>query len=196
MIEFFFFLIPFSGIFWGLHLKTCIEIHTAVLKLNLGLGMKSQMLPRPTEGNKTWPVHSFDDKILKGLTHSLSLLVPQKAAYHKQFPSVDDTKFKSLLGVSESFCVPLTHSPSICPSVEQRSDSHGLPLCEEFARLQIRFSGIRNVNDTLGSCAKREGMVCVFVCASVMGLLCKATARLLHFPRACDSLIKYSYIPL
>lgn len=28
-----------------------------------------------------------------------------------------------------------------------------------------------------------------------MGLLCKATARLLHFPRACDSLIKYSYIP-
>lgn len=57
-----------------------------------------------------------------------------------------------------------TPCPSIHPFVEQRSDSHGLALCEEFVRQQIRFSGICNVNDTLGSCVERESMVCVCLC--------------------------------
>ena len=88
-----------------------------------------------------------------------------------------------------------THTLPIHPSVEDRDDSHGLPLCEEFARLQIRFSGICIVNDTLGSCVKREGMATMCACVCLIGLLCKATTRLLHFPWACDSLIKYSYMP-
>lgn len=87
------------------------------------------------------------------------------------------------------------HTLPIHPSVEDRDNSHGLPLWEEFARLQIRFSGICNVNDTLGSCVKREGMATLCACVCLIGLLCKATTRLLHFPWACDSLIKYSYMP-
>lgn len=104
---------------------------------------------------------------------------------------MDDIKI--FIGCLWVFTGPPTHT--LHPSVEQRNDSHGLTLCAEFARLQIRFSGIRNVNDTLGSCVKRDGMVYVSVCLCVIGSLCKATTRLLHFPWACDSLIKYSYIP-
>lgn len=83
----------------------------------------------------------------------------------------------------------LAHSPFIHPFVEQRSDTQidSVFVGGEFARLPIRFSGIRNVNDTPGSCATAEAAQLRFV---------EPLHRLLHFPRACDSLIKYSYIPL
>ena len=99
-------------------------------------------------------------------------LIPLKTAPHKQLPPVDDTKIKSLLGVSVFTPPPPPPPLTYHASVEQRNDSCGLRLCEEFALVQIRFSGICNVNDTLGSCVKQQGMVYVSVCVSVCVCLC------------------------
>lgn len=88
-----------------------------------------------------------------------------------------------------------SHTLPIYPSVQQRNDSHGLPLFVRNSlgcRLDFQESAM---SMTLQAVALNSRARCVCLRVCVIGLLCKATTRLLHFPWACDSLIKCSYMP-
>lgn len=90
---------------------------------------------------------------------------------------------------------PLAHSPSIHPFVEQRNDTHRLRLCRggggNLPGCRLDFQESAMSMTLQAAVPKRRPRR-----AARRARLCGAAASLIAFPpRACDSLIKYSYIP-